>query len=203
MKIICIGHNYLAHIKELGHPIPQKPVFFCKPDSALLTKNKPFYLPDFSEDIQYETEVVVKISRLGKHIQETFAHTYYEEIGIGFDFTARGLQKECMTKGLPWEIAKSFDNSACIGGFIHKSELPSLSNLAFSMQKNGETLQSANTSDMIFSIDQIISYISQFMTLKIGDYIFTGTPSGVGKVYIGDELEASLNGIKLVSCSIK
>ncbi|MEG1762764.1 MAG: fumarylacetoacetate hydrolase family protein [Bacteroidales bacterium] len=202
MKIICIGHNYLSHIKELGQAIPQKPVFFCKPDSALLLKDRPLYLPDFSNEIYYETELVVKICRLGKSIQTAFAHTYYEEIGLGFDFTARDLLQGCVREGLPWEIAKSFDNSACLGQFIPKSQL-SLPNLEFTLEKNGEIVQVGHASDMVFNIDQIISYVSQFMTLKIGDCIFTGTPSGVGKLQIGDQLEAKLNGKKLLSCAIK
>lgn len=207
MKIICIGQNYKAHIQELGMEIPKQPIFFCKPDTALLLKNRPFFLPNFSKEVHYETELVIKINRVGKHIQKEFAHSYYDEISLGFDFTARDLQREYSQAGLPWEICKSFDQSAALGRFIHKSELPAIQNINFGMTKNGQWAQQANTQDMLFDIDTIISYVSTFMTLKIGDYIFTGTPVGVGPVKIGDKLEAFLeiNGKQesILSCDIK
>ncbi len=191
MKIICIGRNYADHIKEMNSNVPEIPVFFLKPDTALLRKNKPFYYPEFSKEIHYETEVVIKINRLGKHIEEKFAHRYYSEIGLGIDFTARDLQRECKKKGLPWEIAKGFDHSAPLTEtFVNKEDLPD--NISFKLDLNGETVQEGNTKDMIFSFDKLISYLSIFFPLKIGDLIFTGTPSGVGEVKIGDKLKGYL-----------
>lgn len=203
MKIICIGRNYSNHIYELGHQKPENPLFFLKPDSAILQRNRPFFYPEFSQDLQYEVELLVRINKLGKYIQPKFAHTYYQEIGLGVDFTARDLQKECIEKGLPWEIAKAFDNSAVISPFMDKSNLPDLNNIPFSLYKNGEQVQVGNSGDMIFPIDHIISYISQFMTLKIGDIIFTGTPEGVGKVAIGDRLQGYIGDEKLLDFRIK
>ncbi len=203
MKIICIGQNYLAHIKELNSAIPDEPVFFLKPDTALVTDNKPFYIPDFSNDIHYETEIVLKINRLGKHIDEKFAHKYYDELTVGIDFTARDIQKVQKTKGLPWEKAKGFDNAAPVGKFVSKSKLPAMNNLSFHLDLNGKTVQKGNTSDLLYSFDKIISFISQFITLKIGDLIFTGTPVGVGPVKIGDKLEAYLEGEKVLAFDIK
>jgi len=203
MKIICIGRNYQDHINELKNAIPDKPLFFMKPDTALLPKRTPFYIPDFTKDLHYECELVVRICKVGKNISEKFANTYYEEIGIGIDFTARDLQEECKQKSQPWEIAKAFDNSAPISEkFIHKSELD-LSNIQFELKKNGVIVQQGNSKQMIFSIDKIIAYVSQFITLKIGDLIFTGTPAGVGKVEIGDTLVASIENQELLKLNIK
>ena len=202
MKIICIGKNYAKHAKEMGSSVPDKPIFFLKPDTALLLKNRPFYYPNFSKEIHYETEIVVKINRVGKHIEEKFAHRYYNEIGLGIDFTARDLQRECKTKGLPWEPAKSFDNSAPLSEtFFDKNELPD--NINFSLNINGKTVQKGNTGELMFSFDKIISYISKFYTLKIGDLIFTGTPAGVGRVEIGDRLQAYLENKLMLDFEIK
>lgn len=202
MKIICIGMNYAEHIKELGSRTPSTPVFFMKPDTALLRNNEPFYIPDFSKDLHYECEVVVRINRVTKAIEERFAHRCYDEIGLGIDFTARDLQQQCKEKGLPWEICKSFDHSAAIAPqFIHKEELPEVLN--FTLDINGKRRQTGYTDDMIFSIDRIISYVSQFVTLKIGDLIFTGTPVGVGAVEIGDRLTAQLEGRTMLNFEIR
>lgn len=204
MKIICIGRNYSEHAKELGNEAPKEPLFFLKPDSAILPKRVPFYIPEFTNDLHYEVELLVKINRLGKHIEERFANEYYSQIGLGIDFTARDLQKECKSKGLPWEKAKAFDGSAIIGKeFIDKSEFESVQDISFSLNKNGDQVQLGNSKDMIFTIDVIISYVSQFFTLKIGDIIYTGTPSGVGPVKIGDKLEGFLGKKQLVSLDIK
>ncbi len=204
MKIICIGRNYSEHAKELGNEAPKEPLFFLKPDSAILPKRVPFYIPSFTNDLHYEVELLVKINKLGKHIEERFSHTYYDKIGLGIDFTARDIQQECKSKGLPWEKAKGFDGSAVIGkDFIDKSEFESVQNISFSLNKNKEQVQLGNSKDMIFTIDKIISYVSQFMTLKIGDIIYTGTPAGVGKVEIGDKLEGFLGEKQLISLDIK
>lgn len=203
MKIICIGRNYINHAKELNNPVPQKPVFFIKPETALLKKNQPFFYPDFTKDLHHEVELVVRINKIGKHIQEQFAHKHYEEIGLGIDFTARDLQAEQKQKGLPWEIAKAFDHSAPIGDFIHKSELGDVQNLNISLKKNEEVVQSGSSSDMIFTIDKIIAYVSQFVSLKIGDLIFTGTPEGVGPVQIGDRLTGFIGEREMFSFEIK
>ncbi|MFP4555661.1 MAG: fumarylacetoacetate hydrolase family protein [Bacteroidales bacterium] len=192
MKIICIGRNYTDHAKEMNSPIPEKPVFFLKPDSTLLRNNQPFFYPEFSNEIHYELELVLKICRLGRNIQKKFAHRYYKEIGLGVDFTARDLQRTCKEKGLPWEIAKAFDGSAPISQFIKKEEFGDINNLDFRLDKNGSTVQQGNSSQMIFDYDDLITYVSQFITLKIGDLIFTGTPAGVGPVAIGDRLKAYL-----------
>lgn len=203
MKIICIGRNYLEHARELNNPVPEKPVFFMKPDTAILQKNNPFFYPDFSKDIHFETELLLKICRNGRHIQEKFAHKYYDEIGIGIDFTARDIQAECKRKGLPWEIAKAFDQSAPMGRFLPLTRFPDPGNINFTLEINGDTRQSGNSRNMIFSFDQIISYLSRFITLKIGDIIFTGTPEGVGPVNIGDHLEAFIEGEKLLEFNVK
>ena len=204
MKIICIGRNYSEHAKELGNEAPKEPLFFLKPDSAILPKRVPFYIPEFTNDLHYEVELLVKINRLGKHIEERFAKEYYQEIGLGIDFTARDIQQLCKSKGLPWEKAKGFDGSAVFGKkFISKSQFDSVQNIEFSLSKNGEQVQVGNSKDMIFSIDKIISYVSQFMTLKIGDIIYTGTPAGVGKVEIGDKLEGFIGKDQLISLDIK
>ncbi|MDI9342490.1 MAG: fumarylacetoacetate hydrolase family protein [Sediminibacterium sp.] len=201
MKIICIGRNYAAHAREMKADVPTEPVFFMKPDTALL-KDKDFYIPDFTKDLHHELEIVLKISKAGKHIQEQFASAYYDEIGLGIDFTARDLQAECKAKGLPWEKAKAFDNSAPVGSFIKKETLD-LTALQLALHVNGEQRQVGDAKDLIFSFDKLISYVSQFVTLKTGDLIFTGTPEGVGPVKIGDVLEGYLNGEKLLTLNIK
>lgn len=203
MKIIAIGRNYAAHAKELNNPVPGKPVIFLKPDTALLKDNKPFYIPDFSNNIHFELEVVLKISKEGKHISEKFANKYYEEVGLGIDFTARDIQNEHKEKGLPWELAKAFDNSAAVSGFIPVSEFTDLNNLDFELKINDEIRQQGNTGMMLFSYNYIIAFVSQYITLKKGDLIFTGTPEGVGQVHPGDKLAATLNGRELLNFDIK
>ena len=203
MKIICIGRNYADHAKELKNEIPAEPVFFLKPDTALLKDNEPFYLPEFTTDLHYECEVVVKIARVGKNIQEKFAHKYYEQISLGIDFTARDLQSKCKEKGLPWEMAKAFDNSAPLSSvFIDKKNV-NLNDLKFHLDINGTTVQKGTTNDWIFHIDQVIAYVSRFMTLKTGDLIFTGTPAGVGPVAIGDRLEGYIGDQKMFDFEIR
>ncbi len=201
MKIICIGRNYAEHAKELNNAVPEKPVFFMKPDTALLTDNKPFYLPDFSQEVHYETELVLRISKMGKHVEKGFARRYYDEIGIGIDFTARDLQRECKQKGLPWEIAKAFDNSAPLGGFLPKKELPDP--ILFHLNINGETVQEGTTEDLLFSFDELIAYVSRFITLRTGDLIYTGTPAGVGSVKKGDRLQAYIGEKLLLDFEVK
>ena len=203
MKIFCIGRNYVDHIKELENAVPDAPVIFMKPDTALIKDDEPFYHPSFSQDIHHEVELVIRINRVGKKIQEQFATKYYSEIGLGIDFTARDLQSTQKQKGLPWEIAKAFDGSAPIGEFISKEKLKDLKDLNFSLKKNGKIIQEGNSSLMIYNIDQIIHYISQFFTLKVGDLIYTGTPAGVGKVVIGDVLEGFIEGNKMLHCEVK
>jgi acylpyruvate hydrolase len=203
MKIICIGRNYADHAKELNNSVPEKPIFFMKPDSSLLINNNPFFYPDFSNEIHYETEIVLKISKLGKSIQKQFAHRYYNEIGIGIDFTARDLQQTCKKEGHPWEIAKAFDQSAVIGKFIPLTSLPDPMSVKFQLSLNNQTVQSGNTKDLLFSFDELISYVSTFLTLKTGDLIFTGTPAGVGPVKIGDHLVASVEGQVLLDFRVK
>ena len=203
MKIICIGRNYVAHARELNNPLSTEPVFFMKPDTALITRNRPFFYPEISGNIHYELELVIKINKNGRHIQEKFAHTYYNEIGLGIDFTARDIQQKCKEKGLPWEPAKAFDGSAPVSKFVSLDRFPDKSNIQFHLLKNGEKVQDGNSGLMIFSIDRIISYVSKFVTLKMGDLIYTGTPAGVGPVEIGDTLEGYLNGDKLLKCKIK
>lgn len=202
MKIIAIGRNYAAHIAELNNEKPSQPVVFMKPDTAILRNNSPFYYPEFSKDIHFEVEVLIKINREGKYIDQKFAHKYYEEIGIGIDFTARDLQSKCKEKGLPWEIAKAFNGSAPISEFVSK-ESHDLSNLNFSLKQNGELKQQGNTSLMLFPFDEIVAYVSQYFTLKKGDIIFTGTPAGVGPIAIGDKLEAFIEEEKLLEVEIK
>jgi 2-keto-4-pentenoate hydratase/2-oxohepta-3-ene-1,7-dioic acid hydratase in catechol pathway len=203
MKILAIGRNYVNHAKELNNPVPKEPVVFSMPDSALLKNNNDFYYPDFSKDIHHELEVVVKINRVGKNIPIEFAHRYYEEIGLGIDFTARDIQAECKKKGLPWEKAKAFDGAAPISKFIPKEKFKDVNALNFHLDINGERAQTGNTENMIFSIDYLISYLSQFFTLKIGDMIYTGTPEGVGPVKIGDHLVAELEGEKLLDFHVR
>lgn len=188
MKIICIGRNYTKHIEELQNEKPTEPVIFLKPDSAILAKNQPFFIPPFSNDIHYEVEVLVKINKVGKYIDEKFAHKYYDEIGLGIDFTARDLQNKLKDKGLPWEKSKAFDGSAVIGEFYPKDQLGDLLDLNFTLQKNEEIVQNGNSKFMLWKIDELIAYVSQFFTLKKGDIIFTGTPEGVGKVTENDVL---------------
>ena len=203
MKIICIGRNYSEHAKELGNETPKEPVFFLKPDTAISPKGHPFFIPDFSNNVQYEVELVVRINRLGKHIEEKFAHKYYEQIGLGIDFTARDIQQEVKEKGLPWEKAKGFDGSAVISRkYLDKKELE-LADLNFSLKKNRTVVQSGNTQQMLFKIDQIIAYISQFYTLKIGDLIYTGTPAGVGQVNPGDVLEGFIEEQKMFEVKVQ
>ena len=207
MKIICIGRNYAEHIVELDgrRQVPSEPVFFMKPDTALLRNNDPFYVPSFSQELHYETELVVRICRVGKSIAERFAHRYYEEVGLGIDFTARDVQRRCIAEGLPWEICKAFDHSAALSPrFLSLAELGGhVQNLHFSMSLNGEVRQRGDTSEMIFGVDRIISYVSQFVTLKMGDLIYTGTPVGVGPVVPGDRLVAELEGETLLDFEIR
>jgi 2-keto-4-pentenoate hydratase/2-oxohepta-3-ene-1,7-dioic acid hydratase in catechol pathway len=203
MKIICIGRNFVEHIRELNNAIPTSPVFFMKPDTALLIRNRPFYYPSFSTNIHYEVELVLKICKVGKNIQKKFAHTYYNEIGIGLDMTARDLQDAAKEKGLPWAIAKGFDQSAPVSLFLPKSEFHDVRNIGFHLDLNGTTVQQGNSGLMIHDFDDIVSAISQFMTLRTGDYIFTGTPAGVGPVKVGDKLEAWIEDKRLLSCLVK
>ena len=203
MKIICIGRNYINHVKELNNSIPKEPLFFLKPETAIQPKGHPFFIPDFSNNIHYEVELVIKISKNGKNINEQFSNKYYEEIGLGIDLTARDIQQECKELGHPWEKAKGFDGSAQISHkFINKSELD-LNNINFKLEKNKKRVQNGNSKDMIYSFDYIISYVSKFYTLRAGDLIYTGTPEGVGKVEIGDKLVGYLNEEEILSVNIK
>jgi len=202
MKIFCVGRNYGAHAKELGNTIPENPIIFSKPDTALLKNGESFYLPDFSSDIHHEVELVIKISKTGKKIQPQFARNYFSEIGLGIDFTARDLQTNLKTKGLPWELAKAFDGSAPVGDFINIAQLD-LQNIQFSLFKNNEIVQQGDSSQMIFSFEYIISFLSQYFTLKVGDLIYTGTPPGVGKVAVGDILEGYIGVTKMITCEVK
>ena len=203
MKIICIGRNYVNHAKELGNDITSEPLFFLKPDTAIQPKGHPFFIPDFSNDIHYEVELVIRINKTGKYIEEKFAHTYYSQIGLGIDFTARDVQEKCKAKGLPWEKAKGFDGSAQISrNFIDKSDL-NLNNISFSLQKNGEQVQLGNSKEMCFNFDAIITYISKCYTLKIWDLIYTGTPEGVGPVVAGDKLKGFIGEKEMFKVVIK
>ena len=203
MKIICIGRNYVNHAKELGNDIPTEPLFFLKPETAIQPKGHPFFIPDFSDNIHYEVELVVRIDKSGKHIAEKFAHKYYSKIGLGIDFTARDIQEECKVKGLPWEKAKGFDGSAQIGRtFINKAELE-LNDITFSLERNGEQVQIGNSRDMLFSFDKIITHISKFYTLQIGDLIYTGTPEGVGPVKAGDKLKGFIGEKEMLKVMVK
>jgi 2-keto-4-pentenoate hydratase/2-oxohepta-3-ene-1,7-dioic acid hydratase in catechol pathway len=202
MKIICIGRNYAKHIEELANEKLENPVIFLKPDSAILPKKMPFFIPPFSNNIHYEVEVLVKIDKVGKYIEEKFAHKYYDEIGLGIDFTARDVQDKCKEKGLPWEKAKAFDGSAVVGEFFPKTQFD-LSNLEFKLTKNDVVVQDGNTAAMLWKIDELIAYVSQFFTLKKGDIIFTGTPAGVGKVEENDVLTGTINGIEAFNIKIK
>ena len=203
MKIICIGRNYIEHAKELNNPVPTEPVFFMKPESSIIRNNFPFFYPEFSKEIHHEAEIVLHICKVGKHIQEKFAHTYYDAIGVGIDFTARDIQQKCKEKGLPWDKAKAFDGSAPISEFIPKESFENLNDLNIKLDINGTTVQDGSSKDMIFSFDKVISYVSQFITFKIGDMIFTGTPAGVGPVQINDRLEVYLDGKKMMDFKVK
>ena len=203
MKLICIGRNYTKHIEELNSEKPSAPVIFMKPDSAVLAKNQPFFIPDFSENIHYEVEVLVKISKVGKYIDKKFSHKYYDEIGLGIDFTARDLQNQLKDKGLPWEKCKAFDGSAVIGNWLPKSQFKDVNNLSFSLLKNDKNVQEGNTSMMLWKIDEIIEYVSKYFTLKIGDIIFTGTPAGVGKVFANDRLKGLIENTEMFSITVK
>lgn len=203
MKILCIGRNYADHISELNNERPTEPVIFLKPDTAILKDNEPFYHPDFSNDVHYEVEIVLKINKVGKNIEAKFAHKYYDEIGIGIDFTARDVQSKLKEKGLPWEKAKAFNGSAPISGFIPKSQFLDLQHLNFHLEVNGETKQKGNTLMMLWNFDEIIEEISKYFTLKTGDLIFTGTPAGVGKVVVGDKLTAFIEGVEMMSFEVK
>lgn len=204
MKIICIGRNYAKHAKELGNAIPEEPLFFLKPDSAVLPYRHPFFIPDWTKDVHYEVELVVRINRLGKYIQTEFAHRYYDEIGLGIDFTARDIQKQCKEKGQPWEKAKAFDGSAVISkDFLKLKDVGEIGNIPFSLKKNQELVQEGNSRDMLFHVDQLIAHVSQFMTLKIGDLLFTGTPEGVGPVQAEDELEGFLGEVPMFKIQVR
>jgi 2-keto-4-pentenoate hydratase/2-oxohepta-3-ene-1,7-dioic acid hydratase in catechol pathway len=202
MKIICIGRNYAKHIEELANERPENPVVFLKPDSSILPRKNPFFIPPFSSDVHYEVEVLVKINKVGKHIASRFAHKYYDEIGLGIDFTARDIQQQCKEKGLPWEKAKAFDGSAVIGDFYDKSNFD-LENLSFKLFKNDRVVQDGNTKAMLWKVDELISYVSQYFTLKKGDIIFTGTPAGVGKVSENDILIGEINNRKAFEIRVK
>ncbi|MEZ0609366.1 fumarylacetoacetate hydrolase family protein [Fibrella sp. WM1] len=203
MKIIAVGRNYVEHIRELNNEQPDDPVIFTKPDTAILRNNEPFYYPDFSQDVHHELEVVVRISKMGKRIEERFAHKYYDEIGLGIDFTARDIQSKLKAKGLPWDLAKGFNGSAPISGFVPKSEFADIQNINFQLDVNGETRQQGNTSLMLFKIDYLIAFVSRYFTLQTGDLIFTGTPKGVGPVQVGDRLVATLEGRELLNFDVK
>lgn len=204
MKIICIGRNFSEHAKELGNETPSDPVVFCKPDTALLRNNDPFFIPDFSNDVHHEVELVIKINRVGKNIQPKFASRYYDEIGLGIDFTARDLQSDLRAKGLPWEISKAFDSSAAISKqFINKTELGDLSNLDFSLMIDDKTVQKGSTNQMVFSFEELICYVSKFFTLKIGDLIYTGTPAGVAPVKINDRLKGFIKEQQMFDFKVK
>lgn len=203
MKIICIGRNYRDHAKELNNPVPTKPLVFMKPPSALLIKNKPMYIPDFTKNLHYEAEIVLKICKNGKYVQPAFAKKYFKEIAFGIDFTARDIQDQCKAKGHPWEIAKAFDNSAALSEFVSLENVNQGEGIKFQMKKNGEVVQDGNTKDLIFDFNFLICYVSKFFKLQMGDMIFTGTPAGVGPVEIGDHLEGFVDGEKLMDCQIR
>lgn len=203
MKIICVGRNYVDHIEELSNEKPAHPVLFLKPETALLRKGQPFFIPDFSSEVHHEVEVLVRINRIGKHIQSKFAHKYYSEIGLGIDFTARDLQSKLKTQGLPWEKAKAFDGSAVVGQWVAKDQLPPNEALPFELEKNGTVVQHGNTALMLWKIDELIAHVSTFFTLKIGDILFTGTPAGVGPVAINDKLVGRLAGQELFTVKVK
>ena len=203
MKLICIGRNYTKHIEELENEKPTDPVVFLKPDTAILLKKQPFFIPDFSDDVHHEVEILVKINKVGKHIDKNFAHKYYDEIGLGIDFTARDLQSQLKEKGLPWEKAKAFDGSAVIGKWLPKTNFENVDNIQFKLLKNDEVVQDGNTNLMLWKIDELIEYVSKYFTLKIGDIIFTGTPAGVSKVVANDNLKGYIENVELFSITVK
>ena len=203
MKLICIGRNDVEHIKELENEKPTDPVIFLKPDTAILLKNQPFFIPDFSDDVHYEVEILVKINKVGKHIDKKFAYKYYNEIGLGIDFTARDVQSQLKAKGLPWEKAKAFDSSAVIGDWMSVKDIKDVNAINFSLYKNDSVVQQGNTSYMLWKIDEIIEYVSKYFTLKIGDIIFTGTPAGVGKVIANDKLKGLIEDKQMFSITVK
>ena len=203
MKIICIGRNYKNHVNELNNIVPTEPVIFLKPDTSIILKNQPFFIPDFSNDIHHEVEVIVKINRVGKYISKEFAHKYYDKIGLGIDFTARDIQQNQKKFGLPWEKAKAFDGSALIGKWVNKTSFDDINDINFSLMKNNELVQQGNTSQMLWDIDSIIAYVSSFFTLKIGDIVFTGTPAGVGAVKENDKLKGFINGDEFFDLKIR
>ena len=203
MKLICIGRNYTKHIEELDNEKPEHPVVFLKPDTAILPKNQPFFVPDFSTDIHHEVEILVKINKVGKYIDKKFAHKYYNQIGLGIDFTARDLQSDLKAKGLPWEKAKAFDGAAVVGNWLPKTHFENVDNINFRLDKNDQTVQNGNTNLMLWKIDELIEYISKYFTLKIGDIIFTGTPAGVGKVVANDQLKGYIENEQLFSVTVK
>lgn len=203
MKLICIGRNYTKHIEELENERPSDPVIFLKPDTSILLKKQPFFIPDFSEDVHHEVELLVKINRIGKHIDKKFAHKYYDEISLGIDFTARDLQSKLKAKGLPWEKAKAFDGSAVIGKWLPKSKYENIDDINFKLEKNGKVVQDGNTSLMLWKVHELIEYVSKYFTLKIGDIIFTGTPAGVGKVIANDKLTGFIEGENIFSIKVK
>lgn len=203
MKLICIGRNYTKHIEELENEKPKDPVVFLKPDTAILLKKQPFFIPDFSNDVHHEVEILVKINKVGKHIDRKFAHKYYSEIGLGIDFTARDLQSQLKAKGLPWEKAKAFDGAAVIGKWLSKERFENVNNISFSLHKNDKVVQDGNTNLMLWKIDELIEYVSKYFTLKIGDIIFTGTPAGVGKVIANDKLKGFIENEEMFSITVK
>ena len=203
MKLICIGRNYTAHNEELENEKPTDPVVFLKPDTSILLKKQPFFIPDFSDDVHHEVEVLVKINKVGKHIAKKFAHKYYDEVGLGIDFTARDLQAQLKAKGLPWEKAKAFDGAAVIGKWLSKAKFQDINNINFSLKKDDEIVQSANTELMLWKVDELIEYVSKYFTLKIGDIIFTGTPTGVGKVFAEDRLQGYIEEEEIFSIKVK
>ncbi len=203
MKIICVGRNYVDHAHELNNPVPDRPLIFMKPSTALLIDDKPLYFPDFTQDLHYEGEIVLKISKNGRHIQPAFARSYFDEIAFGIDFTARDLQDDLKRKGQPWELAKAFDHSAALSGPVALSSLENPDEISFHLNLNGNSVQTGNTKDLIFSFEHLICFVSRYFRLQIGDYIFTGTPAGVGSLKVGDLLEGFIEGRKLLSCEIK
>ncbi|WP_299114877.1 fumarylacetoacetate hydrolase family protein [uncultured Winogradskyella sp.] len=203
MKLICIGRNYTAHIEELENEKPTDPVVFLKPDTSILLKKQPFFIPDFSDDVHHEVEVLVKINKVGKYIDKKFAHKYYDEIGLGVDFTARDLQAQLKAKGLPWEKAKAFDGAAVVGKWLPKAKFQDINNINFSLKKNDKVVQAANTELMLWKVDELIEYVSKYFTLKIGDIIFTGTPAGVGKVFANDRLQGFIEDEEVFSIKVK
>jgi len=203
MKLICIGRNYTKHIEELENEKPKDPVVFLKPDTAVLLKKQPFFIPDFSNDVHHEVEILIKINKVGKHIDRKFAYKYYDEIGLGIDFTARDLQSQLKSKGLPWEKAKAFDGAAVIGKWLPKTNFKNVNNISFTLYKNDTIVQDGNTNLMLWKIDELIEYVSKYFTLKIGDIIFTGTPAGVGKVVANDKLKGFIENEEMFSITVK